>query len=66
MLKPVQTACPSVGFSGVDLVAALPVIDFVCTVGATAHKVESAGNARICIIYPPLGAERLECGVSLK
>ncbi len=49
MLKPVHSACPTVGFGGVNLVAAFPVIDFVCAVGAIAHKVESAGNARIGI-----------------
>ena len=66
VLEPVHSVCPAVGFGGVNLVAAFPVIDFVCTIGAAAHKVERAGNACIGIVYSPLGAEGLERRVPLK
>ena len=66
VFKTIQAICPWIALGGVNLVAAFPVINLVCTIGAAANKVERAGNACIGIIDSPLGAERLERCVSLE
>ena len=66
MLKTIETVGPRVSLSRFNLVATLPVIYFISTVGTFADKVHCSGDTCFGIIHTPFGTERLERHITFK